>query len=240
MTSLVYIHVPKCGGTSFGSALRLRFFYSQATVNLRKSRALQMRVNPDAQGLERIKIEYSQRDALLARLLERRVRCISAHARYDPDLHDAYKDRSTFVTLLREPVDRFVSHYNYLQRHHPDSNRAAPLEAFLDTQDAQRLAAQFLFYFGRTLPFESSCPDKAIEKAKHALEKFALVGDLSRPAAFHRALAGLVRGPIPMVTRNRAPARTARPDGDTLRRVRDLCAADTAIYDYAQSLRQCA
>lgn len=240
MTSLVYIHVPKCGGTSFGSALRLRFFYSQATISLSESRALQMKLNPDAQGLERIKIEYSQRDALLARLLERRVRCISAHARYNPDLHAAYRDRSSFVTLLREPVDRFVSHYHYLQRHHPDSTRASPLEAFLDTQDAQRLAAQFLFYFGRTLPFETNCPDKAIANAKQALERFALVGDLSRPEAFHRALAGLVRGPIPMMKRNRALARPARPDGDTLRRVRDLCAADTAIYDHAQSLQQCA
>lgn len=29
---LLYIHAPKCGGTSFGSAVRLAYFYSQATI----------------------------------------------------------------------------------------------------------------------------------------------------------------------------------------------------------------
>lgn len=240
MNSLVYIHVPKCGGTSFGSALRLRYFYSQATIDLRNSRALQRKLNPAARGLERIKIEYSLRDTLLARLMERRVSCISAHARYHPELHAAHWDRSTFVTLLRDPVDRFVSHYHYLQRHHPNPTRATPFEAFLETEDAQRLAAQFLFYFGRTLPFETSDLDEAITEAQSALGKFALVGDLSRTNAFHRALRTLVRGPVPMIRRNRAPIRATRPDGDILRRVMDLCAADMAIYDHAQSLRQCA
>jgi hypothetical protein len=65
MTSLVYIHVPKCGGTSFGSALRLRYCYSQATIRLRESRALQQALYPEAKGLDRIRREYQLRDVLL-------------------------------------------------------------------------------------------------------------------------------------------------------------------------------
>ncbi|MEP1930008.1 MAG: sulfotransferase family 2 domain-containing protein, partial [Roseibium sp.] len=113
MNSLVYIHVPKCGGTSFGSALRLRYFYSQSTIRLRDSRSLQKALYPEARGLDRINREYQVRDVLLAQLMERRLRCVSAHARYHPRLHARYRDRSSFVTLLRHPIDRFVSHYHY-------------------------------------------------------------------------------------------------------------------------------
>jgi len=34
MAGFIYIHVPKCGGSSFGAALRLRFLTSQATIRL--------------------------------------------------------------------------------------------------------------------------------------------------------------------------------------------------------------
>ena len=34
MARIIYIHVPKCGGSSFGAALRLRHLLSQATIDL--------------------------------------------------------------------------------------------------------------------------------------------------------------------------------------------------------------
>lgn len=240
MTSLVYIHVPKCGGTSFGSALRLRYFYSQATIRLSDSRALQQALYPEAKGLDRLKREYDLRDVLLARLMARKLRCISAHTRYHPALHLVHQDNSRFVTLLRNPVDRFVSHYYYLQRHHPDPARPETLDAFLETQDAARLAAQFLFYFARTLPFETNELSGAIGQAHRALERFSLIGDLSRPTAFQTGLKTMTRTPLVVVRRNRAPNSVAKPTGDLMRRITDLCAADIAIYERAQSLRQCA
>lgn len=240
MTSLVYIHVPKCGGTSFGSALRLRYFYSQATIRLCESRALQQAVFPDAKGLDRIKCEYRIRDVLLAQLMARRLRCISAHVRYHSELHKSHEAQSHFVTMLRDPVDRFLSHYNYLQRHHPDQERPDSLEAFLDTQDAARLASQYLFYFARTLPFETNDLERSVGQAHSALEQFSLIGDLSRPAAFHEALGKLANTPLLVMRRNRAPRPVTRPKGEMMQRINGLCAADIAIYERAQSLRQCA
>lgn len=240
MNSLVYIHVPKCGGTSFGSALRLRYFYSQATIALGDSRAVQSALDPGARGVARIKAEYEVRDVMLAHLMAQKYRCISVHARYHPGLHERYHDTSTFVTLLRHPVERFLSHYHYLQRHHPSAERAATLDAFLDSQDAARLGAQYLFYFGRVLPFETSDLGQAVETAKAALGKFSLIGDLSRLRSFQKALNAMTGIPIPTLRRNKAPVHRAPPDQDLLGKLNAICGPDIAIYDHAQTLRQCA
>jgi hypothetical protein len=236
MASIVYIHVPKCGGTSFGSALRLRFLYSQATINLNHSRQKQRALYPDAVGQDRIRREYEIRDTMLAELIGRNYRCICAHSRFDPA--HANQGQARFVTLLRDPVDRFLSHYYYLQRQHPDPARADTLEAFLDTQDAARIGNQYLYYFARTTPFETNDLGAAIAQANRALGDFAIVGDLARPKQFQSALSHLARARLPLFRRNRNPQRAARPNGDLLRRIVSLCAPDIEIYEHSRTLRQ--
>lgn len=229
MRGIVYIHVPKCGGTSFGTALRMRYAWSQAVIRPRPGPPCE-----DAQArAARIVREYDRRDAVLARHLAAGTRCISGHVRYDPRLQDRHPDHA-FVTLLRDPVERFVSHYHHLQRRHPDAGRPDTLEAFLDTPDAARLGAQYLFYFARTWPGDDA--EAGVPRAVAALARFALVGSLDRPKAFRQALARLAGGPIPPLARNRAPQGSFAPDGDLRRRIETLCAADIAIYDAARNL----
>ena len=236
MPRLLYIHVPKCGGSSFGAALRLRYAYSQATIDLRRSRAMQKARAPFALGEDRIVAEYDQRDRLLAELLKRGKHCIAAHVRYDPALHDTLAQDRAWITLLREPVDRFVSHYRYLQRKHPDPKRPDTLEAFLETPDAARIASQYLFYFARVSQTLCSDVPAAVRAAQEALGRFALIGDLSRPAAFARGLRRITGTPLPVLARNRAPALAPALSPGVTARIEQLCAADIAIYRHAQGL----
>lgn len=216
---LIYIHVPKCGGSSFGAALRLRYAFSQATIRP-QLQPVTGKETPD-QRVRRIEAEYAARADCLRRLVAQRTRAIAAHVRYDAHLHRGAARSYGHVAMLRDPVARFVSHYHYLQRRHPDPDRPDTLEAFLETPDAARLGSQYLFYFGGA----SRDPGAAIT----ALSRFRLVGDLSCPERFAAGLRGLCGGVLPVIHRNRAPqpaqvSRRLRP------RLEAVCAPDLEIY----------
>lgn len=222
MARIIYIHVPKCGGSSFGAALRLRYLSSQASISLNQG-------DPALEGAERIVDGYARRREELHLRVARGVRMISGHVQYDGALHDGAARSYAFVTLLRAPVARFVSHYNYLQRHHPNPDRPDTLAAFLDTPDAARLASQYLFYFAGQTQTPGTDPTPLIDQAITALGRFDVVGDLSAPQAFGQDLQRLVGTPLPRWKRNAAPAPTEVPDA--LRaRIETLCAPDIAIY----------
>ncbi len=232
MTGLIYIHVPKCGGFSFGAALRLRFLTSQATIRLNQG-------DRSLTGEARILSDYAARRAEIRTHVEKGTRLIAGHVQYDPELHLGKARDYGFVTLLRDPVARLVSHYHYLQRKHPDQNRPATLDAFLETRDARRLATQYLFYFAGQSQVETHDCTPLISRAVRALSRFDLVGDLSDARACYADLRALTGGPLPFWHRNRAPGKPTV--SSALRhRLEQICAPDIELYESCRTLRPAA
>ena len=145
---------------------------SQAVIDLHSG-------DPASPAEPRLLADYARRHAQLRQLVPRKTRMISGHVQYDPQLHDGAAREYRFVTLLRDPVSRFVSHYNYLQRRHPDPSRPNKLAAFLDTADASRLASQYLLYFAGENLAPGQDPAPLIARAIAAHARFDIIGDLS-------------------------------------------------------------
>lgn len=237
--AVTFIHAPKCGGTSVGSALRLRYFHSQATVALRDSAALQALLWPDATGLERFYREFEIRDLMMAQMVMRRVRCISAHARYNPVLRHSEKRPRRYVTVLREPVSRFISHYLYVRRRHPASVEGDSLEAFLDSEQARRFGSEYLFYFAGRYQVGEQDVNGLIRSACVNLESFDVVGDTAQMDVFRKDVERVLGIRLLKLQRNRRPV-GSRPDFSEaqMQRVRDICEPDLAIYEHALSAKK--
>ena len=236
--AVTFIHAPKCGGTSVGSALRVRYLYSQATISLKESAALAALLWPEATGVERFYREFEIRDMMMARLVMKGVRCISAHARYNAELRAAEERPRRYVTVLREPVSRFFSHYLYVRRRHPESVEGDSLEAFLESEQARRFGSEYLFYFAGRYQVGEADVGALVRTACAHLDSFDVVGDTARMDGFRRDVERVLGVRLLKLQRNKRPA-GSRPGFSEvqLQRVREICAPDLAIYEHAVSAK---
>ncbi|MEY1556947.1 sulfotransferase family 2 domain-containing protein [Yoonia sp. R2331] len=232
---VVFHHVPKCGGTSAGRALRKRYLLSQATVKPEESfRAFEMftgRTDREAMLVDVLDL----REQMMLYLMAEDVRCVSLHVRFSKTAHDHFADRYKFVTLLREPVARFISHYNWsYQRDGAFGRIDEPLEAFLDTPRARQMGATYGEYFSAQPVGSDFASDASVAAAVANLKKMDVVGRLDDLPGFEAQLRGALGVRIKLGHENRKGA--ARPAHDTtitpeLRaRIATLCAPDISIW----------
>lgn len=97
MQRVVFLHVPKTGGMSFGQIV-LRQFPRDA------------RLQVDAADLA----AFQARWAALPPERRRRIHCLHGHLPFG--VHVVLPDPVPYVTLLRDPVDRVISAYSYALR----------------------------------------------------------------------------------------------------------------------------
>ncbi|HEU4475248.1 MAG TPA: sulfotransferase family 2 domain-containing protein, partial [Methyloceanibacter sp.] len=166
---------------------------------------------------------------------------IAGHVPFSRAAADAFGDQWQFITILREPISRFMSEYFYNRFKASYHFRVEEdLEPYLDTADARRTSTQLTnFLTGRR--DEYATPTAAeVESAVENLRRFAVVGfveDLKRFADDMAARFGR-RPAIPHTNRNPAPEATRKREIDpALReRIAELNAADLEIYRRAQQL----
>lgn len=219
---LVSLHLPKTAGTSFRTALQEHFgtSYRDDYADGGLSRpAHERQAAAQANGL-----------ALAASGLHG-VHCVHGHFLPAKYLPLAQRDELVFVTWMRDPVVRLLSHYRYWQ-HSYDAEHSAPhhrqvveegwtLEAFCLSEAFRNVYSQYLWDF--------------------PLERFAFIGisehyreDLQ---AFSREYLG---SDLACHRHNVTPARSAldHVDPALVQRIRTFHAADMELYRRALELRE--
>ena len=237
---VVFHHIPKCGGTSVGRALRKKYILSQTTVkpeeSFRAFAAFTGRTDRDQLLVDVLDL----REQMLLYWLFDDVRCVSAHVRFSEKAYALFKDRYKFITILRDPVDRFISNY-FWHAGRPEETAYIneDFAAFLDTQRARRLGASYVEYFSG-LPKESDITaPSAIEAAIGNLAKFDVIGRLDRLRDFRDQINEQigVRLRIGHENKMKQSSKTkAKVVTDALReRARIVCAPDIAVWQAANA-----
>jgi hypothetical protein len=159
-TVLFSMHMEKCGGTSLDRLLRAEygegfFLYDPGP--------------PDDHRTPRFPAD---------------VRCIHGHMFYG--LHAHLPERPfAYITLLRDPVERFLSQFDHLRRYEHPLHEMAMAQDGLERMCAEYEARHYRNLFVRRLAgvWEEVQPSD-LDRAEERLRSFAVVGALERSDAF--------------------------------------------------------
>lgn len=239
---VVFHHVPKCGGTSVGRAIRKRYLLSQETVLPEETYRAMEQFCGHSDHDRLILDVLDLREQMLLYHMFRDVRCIAAHVRFSSIAWQRFRDRYAFITILREPVERFVSNYNW-SRNRPGAHAhiEEELDAYLETDRARRMGAFYVEFFCGMPKDADICGPDAIRSAIENLDRFDVVGFLDDlqdfQAALHRRLGARIR----IGHENRSSVSSSRAvdrlSAEQRQRVTDLCAPDIAVWDAARARR---
>ncbi|WP_424930563.1 sulfotransferase family 2 domain-containing protein [Amaricoccus tamworthensis] len=232
---VVYHHVPKCGGTSVGRALRKRFILNQATVVPESSfRAFESFSGRHDRQQMLIDVLDLREQMMLYHMYEN-VHCVSLHVRFSEVAYTQFRDQYKFITILREPISRFISHYLWSYgKTDAHARIEEEFEDFLNTPRARRLGATYVEYFCG-LPKECDITAQAaIKKAISNLKRMDVVGQLDNLELFERQLKQSLGVRIRIGHENKMRQPSSKKEEimtpELVDRVRELCAPDLAVW----------
>jgi hypothetical protein len=237
-----FMHVPKCGGTSLIHALR-RVCPIQRSLGLiqvapsRSATSLLAEGRLDYFGFHedgpRTADVFAFRRSLLFYFLASDVPLVAGHFLFERDAFANFGDRYRFISVLRDPVERMISHYNEERR---TNYVDLPFDAYLETNLAWRHATMALRYFSGMAHIEPTQLHRALALAKSNLRCFAAVGFTEHLDPFCTRFADLFGRRLRVGHYRRTALPKPDIDRSMRRRLEAMCRGDLELYESAKEV----
>lgn len=232
---LVFVHVPKCAGSAVANSI-LKCTYPSV-----------FSVTPLTTGIDifsAAKIgklidlpEQKVRQVQLINVLNSETKLfVTGHCHVTPNVVSTFSDRWKFLTVLRDPVQRFVSEFVYNTYKSEDwKKNSLSIFDYLETETAVISGMSFALYFsGMDKASILKRPDNATKLAIDNLSTFYSVGFLESLDLWIRQLNTQLGSNIELKSSNLSPSKQRYDeiinDPTLLSRIKQLCKIDHQIY----------
>jgi hypothetical protein len=237
----VFLHIPKCAGSTFAEHFK---------HNLGRRSLLS--IGPTRERAFACRSEVDDYVASIAQHRRDEIRAIVGHSAYY-GIHEHFRRPARYITFLRDPIDRTLSHYEYFlqifplveqpDERFPGGSAELTLERWWETlQQPNWQTSMVLNYLidGRI----GSCDDTTVterhlEQAKRTLDGFYFVGTtetFEEDSLYLYDQLGfreLIRDPV-----NRTLVKALEPSGEMVEMIAKGVHLDRQLYDHAVALNR--
>lgn len=226
--TFIFLHIPKCAGTSFTRLLEANIPFSEV-FNFRPPYETQIDVLKS-----------------MAPTARNRLRLITGHLSYG--VHELVDSPCTYLTMLRDPIDRVISLYDFIRQDQSHPLHDEVITMSLDEFSRGKCSSQITNCMTRQLSGnpavdflngKETCSEEDLALAMKHLNSFAFIGlqeEFHTSMLLCRLLFGWTTIHHTRVNQTSHRTRLADLDEKTLEVLRTYNSIDLRLYEYGLQL----
>jgi len=248
---ILFMHIQKCGGTSIAHAIRScyrtisisddrhfhRFNSPAATIAANK---ITSHVNqcdfPLTTTGEDAQLSKYRENLLLYYMCQENISYIAGPFGFSNIVYQNFSNQYAFITVLRDPVKRWISGYFFNKYNNKDTNFDIEITEYIGSEQALKKGSIYVERIGGINKEEDYRSEQAIARAKENLHKFRIVGCLEYQEDFIRQFEEQFRRRLKIRRLNKSPKSKSYQNTiitkEIEEKIREICKPDIEIYEH--------